>query len=161
MRKIIFIISLISIQYMYAEDKVIDEIDIAWNKLKKTISRGDFRSFKSSYHRDAVLVNGISNKCYPIKKAFDGWKQGFVDTKAGVLDANLELKFSRRVFDSSTAHETGIFHYYTIDKQGKQTDAYIHFESLWIKKQSKWFMIMENQVSRSNKEEWDKFKSII
>ena len=161
MRKTLFIISLISIQYMYAGDKILDEIDIAWDKLKKTISSGDFRSFKSAYHRDAVLVNGISNKCYPIKKAFDGWRQGFMDTKAGVLDANLELKFSRRVFDISTAHETGIFHYYTIDKQGKQTDAYVHFESLWIKKQNKWFMLMENQISRADKEGWDKFKSII
>ena len=157
MRKTLFIISLISIQYMYAEDKVIDEIDTAWNKLKKTISSGDFRSFKSAYHRDAVLVNGISNKCYPIKKAFSGWKQGFMDTKAGVLDANLELKFSRRIFDSSTAHEVGIFHYYTIDKDGKQTDAYVHFESLWIKKHSRWVMMMENQISRTNKEEWDSF----
>ena len=161
MRKTLFIISLMSIHYMYAGDKFIDELDVAWDKLKKTISSGDFRSFKSSYHRDAVLVNGISNKCYPIKRAFDGWKKGFMDTKAGLLDANLELKFSRRVFDSSTAHETGMFHYYTIDKQGKQTDAYVYFESLWIKKQNKWFMIMENQVSRANREEWDKFKSII
>jgi len=161
MRKTLFIISLISIQYMYAGDKILDEIDIAWDKLKKTISSGDFRSFKSAYHRDAVLVNGISNKCYPIKKAFDGWKQGFMDTKSGILNANLELKISSRIFDKSTAHEAGIFHYYTIDKQGIQTDAYVHFESLWIKKQNKWFMMMENQVSRSNKEEWNKFKSII
>ena len=161
MRKTLFIISLISIQYMYAGDKILDEIDIAWGKIKNTISSGDFRSFKSSYHRDAVLVNGISNKCYPIRKAFDGWKQGFMDTKAGVLDANLELKFSRRVFDSSTAHEIGIFHYYTINKEGKKTDSYVHFESLWIKKQNKWFILMENQISRKDKEEWDKFKSVI
>jgi len=161
MRKTLFIISLITIQFMYAEDKVLNEIDTAWDKLKNTISSGDFRSFKSAYHRDAVLVNGISNKCYPIKKAFDGWEQGFMDTKAGILNANLDLKFSRRIFDKSTAHEIGIFHYYTIDKKGVQTDSYVHFESLWIKKQSKWFMIMENQVSRSNKEEWNKFKSII
>ena len=159
MRKSLYIITLISIQYMYADDNVINEIDKAWNKIIITINDGDFRSFKSSYHRDAILVNGILDKCYPIKKAFDGWKQGFIDTKEGILDANLELKFSRRVFDSFTAHEIGIFHYYTIDNKGKQTDSYVHFESLWLKKQNKWFMLMENQVSRTNKEEWDKFKS--
>ena len=159
MRKFFVIITLISIQYMYAGDKILDEIDIACDKLKKTISSGDFRSFKSSYHRDAVLVNGISNKCYPIKKAFDGWKKGFDDTKEGSMDANLELKFSQRIFDSSTAHEIGIFHYYTIDKKGVQTDTYVHFESLWIKKQHKWFMLMENQKSKTNKENWDRFPS--
>ena len=159
MRKFFVIITIISTQLIYAEDSVLGGIDRAWDKIKATITKGDFRSFKSSYHRDAILVNGISKKCYPIKTALDGWKQGFDDTKEGSMDANLELKFSQRIFDSSTAHETGIFHYYTIDKKGVQTDTYVHFESLWIKKQNKWFMMMENQVSRSDKEEWDKFKS--
>lgn len=158
MRRLLFIINLISIQYIYAEYNVLDEIDGAWDKIKNNIISGDFRSFKSSYHRDAILVNGITKKCYPIKKAFDGWRQGFIDTKAGILDANLELKFSQRVFDKYTAHEIGIFHYYTIDKKGKKIDSYVHFESLWIKKQNKWFMLMENQVSKTNKQEWDKFK---
>jgi len=146
---------------MYAGDKILDEIDIAWDKIKNTISNGDFRSFKSAYHRDAVLVNGISNKCYPIKKAFNEWKQGFMDTKAGILNASLELKFSRRIFDKSTAHEIGLFHYYTISKDGEQTDTYVHFESLWVKKQNKWFMLMENQKSKTDKEEWDKITSTI
>ena len=161
MRKFFVIITIISTQLIYAEDSVLGGIDRAWDKIKATITKGDFRSFKSSYHRDAILVNGISKKCYPIKTALDGWKQGFDDTKEGSMDANLELKFSQRIFDSSTAHETGIFHYYTIDKKGVQTDTYVHFESLWIKKQNKWFMMMENQISRSDKEEWDKFKSVI
>jgi hypothetical protein len=50
MRKTIFIIILLSIQYMYAGDRVIDELDIVWTNLKKTISSGDFRSYKSAYH---------------------------------------------------------------------------------------------------------------
>ena len=161
MRKFFVIITIISTQLIYAEDSVLGGIDRAWDKIKDTITKGDFRSLKSSYHRDAILVNGISKKCYPIKTALDGWKQGFDDTKAGSMDANLELKFSQRIFDSSTAHETGIFHYYTIDKKGVQTDTYVHFESLWIKKQHKWFMIMENQKSKTNKENWDKFTSDI
>ena len=61
MRKFFVIITIISIQYMYAGDKILDEIDIAWGKIKNTISSGDFRSFKSLYHSDSVLVNGISN----------------------------------------------------------------------------------------------------
>ena len=157
MKKAIFIIFIVLIQFNYANDNIINEIDKAWDKMKNCINSGDFRSFKTYYHRDAVFVNGISNKSYPIRNAFDGWKQGFMDTKKGLIDADLELKFSRRIFDSSTAHEIGIFHYYTIDKVGKRTDAYVHFESLWIKKHSRWVMMMENQISRTNKEEWDSF----
>ena len=155
MKKAIFVFCIVFVSFGYSNDNVISDIDKTWDKMKISIRSGDFRSFKTYYHRDAVFVNGISNKSYPIKNAFDVWKQGFLDTKKGLIDANLELKFSRRIFDSSTAHEVGIFHYYTIDKDGKQTDAYVHFESLWIKKHSRWVMMMENQISRTNKQEWD------
>ena len=80
---------------------------------------------------------------------------GFDDTKSGKIIANLKIKIFQRRFDSSTAHETGIFHYYTINKEGEQNDIYIHFESLWVKKNNKWLMIMEYQKSITDKEEWD------
>ena len=157
MKKAIFVFCIFFVSFGYSNDNVISDIDKTWDKMKISISSGDFRSFKTYYHRDAVFVNGISNKSYAIRKAFDGWKQGFMDTKKGLINADLELKFSRRVFDSSTAHEVGIFHYYTIDKDGKQTDAYVHFESLRVKKHSRSVMMMENQISKTNKEEWDSF----
>ena len=147
-----------SIQPVWATENVPDELDVAWEKIKKTISEGNFHSFKTAYHQDAVLVNGITNKSYPIKNAFSGRKQGFDDTKSGEISAHLKIKFSQRQFDNSSAHETGIFHYYTIDKEGQQNDSYVHFESLWVKKNNKWLMIMEYQKSRTDKSEWDGLK---
>ena len=99
--------------------------------------------------------NGITKSSYPIKKAFEGWKQGFADSESGKIKANLDVKFSERLYDKSSAHETGIFHYYTINKEGIQSDSYVHFESLWVKKNNKWLMIMEYQKSRTDKDEWD------
>ena len=75
MKKAIFIILIVLIQFNYANDNIINEIDKAWDKMKNCINSGDFRSFKTYYHRDAVFVNGISNKSYPIRNAFDEWKQ--------------------------------------------------------------------------------------
>ena len=158
MRKLFILTLFLSIQSIWADDDVTDELDAAWGKLKTTVSKGDFRSFKSVYHRDAILVNGISKKSYPIKDAFADWKQGFEDTKSGIISAHVDVKFSQRLYDQTSAHETGIFHYYTIDKEGKQNDSYIHFESLWIKKNIKWFMVMEYQKSRTDKVEWDEFE---
>jgi len=60
MRKLFILTLFLSVQSIWAMDDVTDELDAAWNKLKITVSRGDFRSFKSVYHRDAILVNGIS-----------------------------------------------------------------------------------------------------
>ena len=158
MKKIFIFVIIILNQNIDAQNHVLNDLDEAWNKMKTTIVNGDFRSFKSVYHRDAILVNGILKKTYPIQDAFESWKQGFDDTKAGSMDAKLELKFSQRIFDNSTAHEMGIFHYYTMNSQGEKTDSYVYFESLWVKKQRKWFMLMENQKSKTNKKEWDNFK---
>ena len=137
MKKLFIITLFLSVQSVWADGDVTDELDAAWDKIKTTVSNGDFHSFKSVYHRDAILVNGITNKSYPIKDAFAGWKQGFEDTKSGIISAHVDVKFSQRLYDQTSAHETGIFHYYTIDKEGKQNDSDIHFESLWIKKNNK------------------------
>ena len=155
MKQIYGLMVILLIQSIYAEDNVINELNAAWNKLEQTVSNGDFRSFKSVYHRDAVLVNGISKSSYPIKKAFEGWQQGFTDTKSGEITAHLDVKFSERIFDEFSAHETGVFHYYTINKKGQQSDTYVHFESLWVKKNNRWIMMMEYQKSRSDETEWN------
>ena len=155
MKQIYGLMVILLIQSVYAEDNVINELNAAWNKLEQTVSNGDFRSFKSVYHRDAVLVNGISKSSYPIKKAFEGWQQGFTDTKSGEITAHLDVKFSERIFDEFSAHETGVFHYYTINKKGQQSDTYVHFESLCVKKNNRWIMMMEYQKSRSDETEWN------
>ena len=155
MRRICLLIVLLFIQFIYAQDIIINELDAAWKKLENTVSTGDFRSFKSVYHQDAVLVNGIIKNSYPIKNAFEGWEKGFIDTKSEEIIANLDVKFSERLFDEFTAHETGIFHYYTINKNGDKDDTYVHFESLWVKKNNKWKMIMEYQKSRTTEVEWN------
>ena len=67
MKKLFILTIFLSIQSIWAMDNLTDELDTAWEKLKKIVSKGDFRSFKSIYHRDAVLVNGTSKKSYPIK----------------------------------------------------------------------------------------------
>ena len=155
MKRICLLIVLLFIQFIYAQDIIINELDAAWKKLENTVSTGDFRSFKSVYHQDAVLVNGITKNSYPIKNAFEGWEKGFIDTKSEEIIANLDVKFSERLFDEFTAHETGIFHYYTINKNGDKDDTYVHFESLWVKKNNKWKMVMEYQKSRTTETEWN------
>ena len=60
MKKLFILTLFLSLQSIWADDDVTDQLDAAWGKLKTTVSKGDFRSFKSVYHRDAILVNGIS-----------------------------------------------------------------------------------------------------
>lgn len=141
-----------------ANDKTIKELDAAWANLASTVANGDFEGYSAGYHPDAILVSGSSKNSYPIGKALARWKQGFMDTKAGKLTAHVDFRFSRRLHDKSTAHETGMFHYYTIDASGKRTDFIAHLNALLVKKSGKWLIMMEFQKSQATQEEWDMLK---
>jgi hypothetical protein len=130
------------------------ELDAFWAELSRTVAEGDFEGYASTYHPDAILVSGPSETSYPISQALDGWKQGFLDTKAGVMEASVEFRFTKRLSDATTAHETGMFHYQTVDGEGNRSGQVFHFEALLIKKDG-WKMMMEYQKSVATQEEWE------
>lgn len=135
-----------------------DEIDKFWDEVSRTVAEGDFEGYAKTYHKDAILVNGISETSYPIASALEGWRQGFDDTKAGKVKAKVEFKFSKRLHSEFTAHETGIF-MYTSQTDGKESSrSYIHFEGLLTKTSGEWKMMMEYQVSIATEEEWNRIK---
>ena len=80
MRKLIILTLFLFLQSIWADD-VTDELDAAWDKLKTTVSKGDFLSFKSVYHQDAILVNGIS-KIKTDKVGWDELKSNATDLKS-------------------------------------------------------------------------------
>ena len=134
-----------------------DDIDGFWTELARTVEEGDFEGYAATYHEDAILVSGLSETSYPISQALDGWKQGFVDTKAGKMKASVEFRFTQRLSDETTAHETGMFHYGTEAADGQRTESYMHFEGLLVKKGG-WKMMMEYQKSVATIDEWEAAK---
>ena len=138
-----------------ANDQTIRELDAAWANLSSTVDKGDFEGYSAGYHPDAILVSGFSKNSYPIGKALAKWKQGFIDTKAGKITAHVDFRFSKRLHDKTTAHETGMFYYYTIDANGKRTDFIAHMNALLVKKSGKWLIMMEFQKSEATQAEWD------
>lgn len=130
------------------------DLDAFWAELSRTVAEGNFEGYAATYHPDAILVSGLAETSYTISAALDGWKQGFVDTKAGRMEAGVEFRFTKRLSDGTTAHETGIFHYFVVGADGERTDQFVHFEALLILKQG-WKMMMEYQKSAATPEEWD------
>jgi ketosteroid isomerase-like protein len=130
------------------------DLDAFWAEVSRTVAEGDFEGYAATYHEDAILVSGRSGTSYPIAQALAGWKQGFDDTKAGRMNATVEFRFTQRLSDATTAHETGIFHYAVVDADGQRTEQFVHFEALLVKKQG-WKMMMEYQKSAATQEEWD------
>ena len=143
------------------ESSRIQELDAYWKKLAKTVADGDFEGYGDGYHKDAVIVfaSGKNKTSVPIKKALAGWKQGFIDTKNGKNRSHVAFRFSQRIGDTTTAHETGIFVYTTSDADGENEKEYpIHFEMLLVKKNGNWLGMMEYQKTNATIAAWNALK---
>ena len=135
----------------------LEELDAYWAEVSRCVKEGDFNGYKATFHKDGVLVSGSSNKAYPISQALERWKQDFIDAKSGKTKTSVEFRFSKRLGDNTTAHETGMFCYTRINADGTTTIYYIDLEALLIKRGS-WKIMMEYQKSEGTEEEWKKLK---
>lgn len=131
------------------------ELDAFWSKVSRTVREGDFEGYKETCHAEGVLVTGIKKTSQPLSKALERWQQEFADTKAGKMKASVEFRFSQRLGDETTAHETGIFLYSPGDDPARK--EYIHFEVLLVKRDG-WKTLMEFQKSKATREEWEALK---
>jgi ketosteroid isomerase-like protein len=139
----------------------IQELNQFWNNLSKTVKEGDFEGYKDTYHKDAVIIfaSGKNKTSVPIEKALASWKQGFVDTKNGKNKSSVEFRFSQRIGDATTAHETGIFVYKTSNADGSNEKSFpTHFEMLMVKRNGKWLGLMEYQKANATMKEWEALK---
>lgn len=168
MKKIIILITvLFSSLYTTAQTQNdtqrIQELNTYWKTLSKTVKEGDYKGYGAMYHTDAVVVfaTGSKKTSVPIEDALAGWKKGFDETKAGNRNDTAEFRFSQRIGNTTTAHETGIFRFTTRDASHKVTGTYIvHFEMLLVKKEGKWYGLMEYQKTKATEAEWDALESI-
>ena len=134
------------------------ELDSYWSKLANTVKNGDFEGYAAAYHEDAVVVfaTGDNKVSVPLSSAMEGWKEGFINTKVGLHIDSVRFRFSQRIGNATTAHETGIFHFTSYDNDGKLLGEYlVHFEMLLIKRGDNWLGVMEYQKSNATQEEWD------
>ena len=135
--------------------QVIAELDDYWAAVARTVEEGDFEGYSRLYHPEAILVNLQSGTSYPIEQALSGWEQGFLDTRDGKAQASVTFRFTQRLHDETTAHETGIFRYMLKPEDGNQTVVMVHFEGLLVRKGGAWLMVMEYQKQSATEEEWE------
>ena len=134
------------------------ELDAYWASVSRAVRTGDFDLYQSTCHPEGILVSGTKNYSQPLAKALARWKQDFTNTKAGKVKASVEFRFSQRLGDETTAHETGIF-LYASQKPGEDPKKeYINFEGLLTKTKDGWKILMEYQKSTTTKAEWDGLK---
>jgi len=133
------------------------ELDAYWLEVSRSVLEGDFEGYKATCHPDGVLVNGTQKTSYPLSQALAKWRQGFLDTRAGKMRAQVEFRFSQRWGDATTAHETGIFRYRSVDAAGQGRTNWVHLEALLVK-QGTWKILMEHQKGPATAQEWEQLR---
>lgn len=137
-----------------ADAQTPDDLDAFWAEASRTVDEGDVDGYAALYHPDAVLVSTFTDDTKPIAEALDEWRQYFVDTAAGRMEAGVEFRFTQRLRGETTAHETGMFHYWLHPPGETPEPVYVHFEALLVREGGEWQWLMEYQKSVATAEEW-------
>ncbi|MBL9134361.1 MAG: hypothetical protein JNK85_00770 [Verrucomicrobiales bacterium] len=135
------------------------ELDAYWGAVSRSVREGDFEGYRATCHEEGVLVSGTSKTSYPLAQALERWKPGFLDTRAGNMTASVEFRFSQRLGDATTAHETGIFRYATTDATGQAKTNFVHFEALLVKRTT-WKILMEYQKGPATLADWEHLNQV-
>jgi ketosteroid isomerase-like protein len=147
---------------VYADEEVkarrMVELDALYGEISRSVSEGDFEAYAATCHENAVLVSGIRKDCYPLAKALKRWEQEFIDTREGRRKSKVTFRFSERLGDEVTAHETGIFLYEFQMGDEPLKQEYVHLETLLLKTADGWKIMLEYQKGVATKEEWDALK---
>jgi hypothetical protein len=133
-------------------------LDAYWAEVSRAVNKGDFEAYQATCHQEGVLVSGSKQFSQPLATALARWKQEFMDTRDGKISASVEFRFSRRIGDATTAHETGIFRYSSQARGAEPKTEYIHFEALLVKRQEAWKILMENQQGPATEAAWNALK---
>lgn len=137
------------------EKERLKQLDAYWTEVSRAVAAGDFAVYEATCHPDGVLVSGTKKTSSPLSDALKRWKKDFDATKSGAMKASVEFRFSQRLGDATTAHETGIFHYTATGADGKEIREYIHLEALLLKRDGRWEIVMEYQKSKATRAEFE------
>lgn len=138
-----------------SESARLKQLDAYWAEVSRAVGTGDFAAYKATCHPEGVLVSGSKKITSPLADALKRWKKDFDDTRSGKVKGSVVFKFSQRLGDATTAHETGMFMYIATAADGTETRDYIHLEALLVKRDGRWKILMEYQKSRGTREEFE------
>lgn len=151
----LILVLLVPSSILFAQTNNNNGLNAFWIEAKRQVKEGDFKAYSTSFHHDAILVNGISKNSIPIKEALDGWEKGFEDTRLGQMKASVEFRFSETIIGTSSAYQKGIFFYTSEYAEQSPVSVFIHFEVLLTKSNDIWKILMEYQKEYASYEDWN------
>jgi ketosteroid isomerase-like protein len=159
MSVLFLVLSLSAMAVDKPEDEVsktrINALDAYWAEVSRAVREGDFKGYVATCHPEGVLVSGSKRMSQPLATALVRWEKDFTATREGKVRGNVEFRFSQRIGDATTAHETGIFRYTSLESGKPPKHEYIRLEALLVKRGDGWKILMENQIGPATEAEWD------
>jgi ketosteroid isomerase-like protein len=138
-----------------ASEARIAELDAYWAEVSRAVREGDFKAYTATCHPEGVLVSGTKRMSQPLATALARWEKDFTATREGKVRGKVEFRFSQRIGDATTARETGIFRYTTLETGKEPKYECIRLEALLVKRGDGWKILMENQIGPATQAEWD------
>jgi len=137
------------------DPEIIAQIDKElWKPLIESVNEADYPLHESCYHPSAVMVLEITGETMSGKQWLEGVKTGFEARKNQAKTTFIKMRFSKRLHDSVSGFETGIFLFSSI-RDGQRNNRYIKFEFLLTRENGKWQLLLENQQERMTEEDWN------
>lgn len=158
MRRFIILASLMfSVTVSLAQENTdFRELEMFFEKLALSVDEGNFETYKSLFHVDAigVVVTSESEKrTAVIAETLKQNKIDMLEVSSGRRQQKLQFKFDSIFQDSSSALVSGMIHFWSSEQDPEQGGWFGYFEMYLLKKQD--WMIVANQQGRSTREEWE------
>ena len=136
-------------------DSTVVELDLFWAEVVRTVTEGDLAGARATYNPDAI-TSSVGPNGRGIFRVYD--REQNVErnnlVRSGEIVRGLEFKFTDRLHSETEAHEIGMFHFWTQEKDKGRQDVYGRVEAFLIK-EDRWMMTVENQDWTASKSEWD------
>ena len=128
-----------------------------WSVISQAVMNADIKSMASTYHPDAVVIS--NGDVTPIGDALESWAEGMKQAAADGSSARVSFRFASRQDNERSAFEIGIFKYTRVDSSGTETQMFMHFESVLVKKEGRWLFLLERQFDEANEAAWEALRN--
>ena len=133
------------------EDPVQVELDEFWAGVVSSVVNWNLDAQKATYHPDAIAVFGDSAS-YETKLMTQAFAEVEASSSFPAIERGLEFRFSSRVHDANTAHEVGLYRFWSEEQEEfiGTVDSYL------VKVDGRWMILVEIQRGHDiSRAEWD------
>ena len=144
MRLLFFTAAILFSLGLYAQDKTKEINEQVWKPFISSFEKNDINLFKSLHSPQLIRVQ--TNEMLNFETYMKGYTSMFADLQAKGRNYTIDLRFTRRVADSSRAYEEG-FYKTSYVQEGKVRASYGRFTVVLLKTDANWKILLDSDTN--------------